>query len=101
MLLEILEMTDQVPHDAGIITSVIGGVIVGYTTLLGWLGKRQVARIDALESESKFCATRDDLDKHVTQLSTDIKDGFTGMHKRLDEHLNQHIANERRRDRDD
>lgn len=53
-------------------------VLTGVLTLIAWVSRRQIARIDALEHTA---VRRDEIDK----LGNKLESGLSGVHNRLDD----------------
>jgi len=59
----------------------LGLVATGIMGFMGWMGKRQVKRIDDIE---KNYVSKDDFNATTNSLRTEIHEGNKGTHERLD-----------------
>jgi hypothetical protein len=69
-------------HDIEFIKVGFGMIITGILGLMGWFGRRQIRRIDAMEENA---IKKEDYNKTVESLRREIAEGNKSTHSRLDQ----------------
>lgn len=68
----------------GYIKDALLALAAGYVGIMTWVFSRQIARIDAMEKAHHDYITRDEFNRHLTDLKKELREEYRGTQTRLD-----------------